>query len=122
VCAGWRQCYSGWSQELLYTDAGTAHASVGHAGSAAGYHVIFHLQTAASQRRQGNQASRSVSATVIDDVADFEHVYHCNVIVINNYLRQGGNEIIVVLFVCLRTTLLRNFLTDFDEIFRIARQ
>ena len=34
-------------------------------------------------------------------------------------LSQGGN---VFAFVCLLATLLKKFLTDFDEIFRIARQ
>jgi len=47
-------------QELLYSDAGAAHASARHGRSTASHHVIFHVQTAAEPRRQGNAASRSV--------------------------------------------------------------
>jgi len=35
------------------------------------------------------------------------------------YLRQAGN---VFAFVCLQATLLKKFLTDLDEIFRIGRK
>ena len=54
------------------------------------------------------------------DIDCCDTMSHFVVTVISYYLREGGN--VFTLSVCLCTKLLKKFLTDFDEIFRIARQ